>query len=254
MSRKSLVFFLIAVFSVPALYATRVARLDLTEIRDKSVTVFRGSVVDIETRLDEGTLVWTDYSVVVDEVLFGQLRKNIMKVSFAGGTHAGKTVIVHGMPHLVAGQSYVFFLEDAGNGAPMVSPTTGWGQGIFQLVKSPHGGEALVSYDKEPIELTSGGMLKRGPRVDVVDGKIADRPYEAYRSNPSLEAPEPIALNVDGSVAPRGPKPLVLKEQSVSQRKFATMTDLRAFVGRRIEEAPRPDDRVPTPRTQHENR
>jgi len=214
--------------------AVRVQRLSLSEIRDQASSIIVARVISQETRLGpDAKMVWTDYQLEVEEVLLGADQPEVKTLSFAGGEAAGKEVGITGVPRLGVGRRYVLFLLPSGT--PWATPTVGWAQGIFEVVprRSTEEGEVLISYDGEPLEMTSGG-LRRGGLVRRTDDWIG--PFEAPASSRAERELEPVVLDADGNRVeqpPPSPEPEVMR---LDQRSFASLDQLRDFLLGIIEE------------------
>ena len=231
MVRKSLLL-LVALLCAESALATRVARLTLSDVRDRSAGIVRGTVVDESVRVTP-SMVWTDYTVRVDEVLSGTAVTGNVTISVAGGEAPERPVIVAGAPRLVLGEAYVFFLEPHGR-KPLLVPTVGWGQGIYQLVRTSEGREALVSADGEPLEIVAEEKLHRGAAVVVTDGRIEPRERRAIEAHGQrgAAAAQPVARNADGSLVTMVPVQRPSVAAMSAQPRFATMKELREFVRR----------------------
>jgi len=223
---------LVFAINLPAGAAT-VRRLQLDEIRDQSVSIFWGQVVDRTTRVGpEGKMVWTDYEVSVSEHLKGTDPGVRTIVSFAGGTSGEHSVGIPGVPHLSVGENYVFFIQE---GTRRPTATIGWGQGLFRIERTTLGGitrDLLISFDGEPLQLSPDGRLERGPMVRVENGSVFDA---SLRLDPnSARVEEPVFTAADGSPLPRVPR-AEPEKTPLLERHFASLDDLRSFVDGTLE-------------------
>ena len=136
------------------------------------------------------------------------------------------SVGIVGVPVLEQGKRYVLFLFPPG---PLASAAVGWGQGIFHVVDTTVGSAArtvLVSYDGEPLQLDSSGMLIRGSPIQVEDGgRLAVLPAQE-----SPRAPEPLVYDADGNQVSQPPQQPSSLAAQISERNFATLDDLREFL------------------------
>lgn len=208
MVRRSLPLLLLLFVCLPPAYA---ARLSVAEVRDHSADIIRGTVLDEQVRVD-GTMVWTDYTVEIDEVLRGTAREERMTISIGGGNAPERPMIVAGAPRLTVGETYVLFLAARGE-KPLLVPTVGWGEGVFHVVRGEDG-ETLISAD--------------GERLEVAGGQLVTSPPAARGRRRA--AAQPIARNADGTEARRSPAAVRTAAASDSRRP-ATVADLRAMVG-----------------------
>jgi hypothetical protein len=216
---------------LPAEAAT-VRRLALDDVRDQSASIFWGQVVDRTTRAGaEGKMAWTDYEISVTEHLKGIDPGVRTIVSFAGGTVGDLSVGIAGVPRLTIGQNYVFFIQD---GSLRPTATVGWGQGLFRIERVNLGGETrdiLVSYDGEPLQITAGGEIARGPAVRIENGSVWDA---SLRLDPaSGRMSDPVFTAADGTAIPQSPR-TAPEVTPLLERSFASIDDLRAFVDGKI--------------------
>lgn len=93
---------------------------------DLSQKIIRGQVTSIKSYWNpEGTLIYTDVIVQVDEYLKGDGRSEIV-LQIPGGTVDDKTQWVSDTPQFSTGNSYVIFLEPSGQ-------VTGGPDGVYLL-------------------------------------------------------------------------------------------------------------------------
>ena len=215
--------------------AASVRRLQLDEIRDRSVSVFLGQVVDRTTRAGaEGKMAWTDYEISVAEHLSGTDPGVRTTVSFAGGTVGELSVGIAGVPRLEVGATYVFFLQD---GSRRPTATLGWGQGLYRVERVDLGGtsrDLLVSYDGEPLQMTPDGRITRGPAVRVEGGSVW---AASLRRDPkTARMGDPAFTAADGSAIPQ-PSRSVSEATPLLERNWATLDDLRSFLDGSVEAA-----------------
>lgn len=114
---------------VAPLYATSVQRLSFDELVLKAQTIVEGSVIDAQTyRSPDGKLIFTRYTVNVEESLKGSPAKTVI-VTTVGGRIGNTVLHVSGMPVFQSGERAVLFLEQAGAYTTVV----GLNQGRFTL-------------------------------------------------------------------------------------------------------------------------
>jgi hypothetical protein len=199
-----------------------------------------GRVLGSETRIGpEGKMVWTDYRIAVSETMRGAPRGAQITVSFAGGRHGSLDVGIAGVPVLEEGRTYVLFLGEEG---PYPTPTVGWGQGLFKVSEVSVEGvrkAVLISHDHEPLELTPGGRIRRGGKVEVRGGVLHALPEARQLSPETPRQTDPVGLNADGSPASPAATGRVAANPPLAQRSFASLEDLRRFVSGQIEEIER---------------
>jgi|GEM_PF-2416373 len=233
--RTAILFSIVAVLGVFPATAARIRRLSLNDIRSKAQRILVGEVLSQSTRVGEGgKMVWTDYQLRVSETLKGTDPGAITTVSFAGGQAGGLDIGLSDVPTLEVGRRYVLFMQ---SGDLHPTPTVGWGQGLFHVSQIKDGTvnrSVIVSEDGEPLEIDAAGLLTRGPRVVISEGKIVVAakvdPHAAQQ-----KMAEPVALNADGT-----PAPTVARIQPLTvapRHNYATMNQLRMFAHGRLEAA-----------------
>jgi hypothetical protein len=229
--KRESTWLLLALLMVAAAMPTNgatVRRLPLEEVRDNSVSVFRGEVIGRSMRLSEqGNMVWTDYEISVSEHLGGTDPGATTTVSFAGGAAGGMIITIPGVPRLEVGEAWVFFLQE-GDRRP--AATVGWGQGLFRVARVSLEGQMrdlIVSWDGEPLEIGDDGRLARGPLVLAENGTVRDA--DLVHGERGARMNEPIFTAASGETLPRVP---VAEPEAtpLAQRRFATLDDLRLFV------------------------
>lgn len=244
---------LVIAASSPA-YALRVKRLSLEQLRQHAHSVVLGTVVDSSTRPGDNSMIWTDYTIAVEEILAGSPRSgdnrvtddrvtgDRITVSFAGGELQGQRVGILHAPTLTVGERYVLFLLPD---RPYAVPTVGWGQGIYHITEAELDGQdqnpvqrqVLISADGEPLQ-TDSGQLTRGPKLQMeptASGRMRLRLPRAQtlgRSDYFQKADSPTVFDADGNQ--RSLSPTASGQQRriepPAQREFATLDDLRTFI------------------------
>lgn len=210
--------------------AATVRRMSLTQIRDSADRIVVGVVFEKSTRVGEtGKMVWTDYRINVVEMLKGEQQGAFVTLSFAGGQSGDLDTGVIGVPVLEIGKQYLFFVDDD---RLVPAPVIGWGQGLFEFVEARVDGRdmtVLLSHEGEPLQVTAGGAITRGPRMMVRDGELV-----TLRRSQSQRIADPIVMNADGSmVSLKKPAPAI---SSKAAPRFASLNDVRLFAADKIRE------------------
>ncbi|HLH31740.1 MAG TPA: hypothetical protein VKY31_11095 [Terriglobia bacterium] len=139
--RRYAVLILAGIFAtlVP-LYATSVQRLSFDELVTKSHAIVQGNVVSTSTyRSADGKLIFTSYTIDVQESLKGSPGKTVVLTTIGG--RIGNTILhVSGMPVFQPGENAVLFLEQSGEYTTVV----GLNQGKFAISSN---GEIANSVD-----------------------------------------------------------------------------------------------------------
>lgn len=205
-------------------HATKLRRLSLEELRATASQVVVVTIEGSATRPDlSGRMVWTDYSARVLERLSGEGAPTLT-LSFAGGVAGGIDAGVIGVPVLESGATYVLFLSGNDGGA---TPTLGWGQGLFRVVRDLEGQQLLISGDGESLRVSVDGTLSRGPLMQVVQGTAV--PAASGRRPLVQRAPAPRAFDAERRPVEFSPaRRSVAASQQIAAP--ASLDDLKTFV------------------------
>ena len=145
------------------------------EMIQRSEVVFVGRVTEKNARWNErGNLIFTDYTVVVQQVLKGQIVEESIVLSFAGGQIGNTGHSVSGVPELNVGEVSLLMVPDLK--LPRMSPLTGSFQGHYSAV-TVAGRNAPVTFngfnraeliDGEPVEFSEFIALVKAEIVESV--------------------------------------------------------------------------------------
>lgn len=103
---------IVAVGVAPAT-ATTLIRAGLEELTAANDTIVLGEVLEAHSYWnDEGTFIFTDVKVRVDEILKGQRDSETVTVTLLGGTVGEVSTLVLGVASLEPGSSYLLFLNE----------------------------------------------------------------------------------------------------------------------------------------------
>ena len=243
---------LLVIAALSPAHALRVKRLSLEQLRQHAHSVVLGTVVESSVRPGDKSMLWTDYTIAVEETLAGSPRStddrgtndrstnDRITVSFAGGELQGQRVGILHAPTLIVGERYVLFLLPD---RPYAVPTVGWGQGIYRIVDAELDSQdqdqrqVLISADGEPLEIDSG-KLTRGPKLQMeqtASGHMRLRLPPAQtlgRSDYFQKADSPTVFDADGNQRSLSPTAASPQRRIIrpAQREFATLDNLRTFI------------------------
>lgn len=110
-------------------FALTVMPMDLRDLTAQAGMIFIGTVTDIRSEKDSNT-IYTYVTFSDLRVVKGIYLDETIKVRLSGGTVAGETLHIPGMPKFVVGDKDIIFL--AGN-FRYFCPVVGWGQGRFKI-------------------------------------------------------------------------------------------------------------------------
>lgn len=141
--------------------ATVLVALTLDELVTASEVVFTGTVTDSVTHA-EGDLVYTTIRFDVDDVVAGEMDRDVLELRFLGGNVGEQKTEVSGQYIPQVGDHGLFFVDDTVR--DLVNPLTGWSQGHFPLIDSD--GTTWLDLKNHP----DYGLLE--PDADPLAGKM----------------------------------------------------------------------------------
>ncbi|HWM91277.1 MAG TPA: hypothetical protein VN493_10960 [Thermoanaerobaculia bacterium] len=102
----------IAGFAAPA-GATTLIRESLDDLVRSNRTIVVGEVLDTRSYWNaDGTFILTDVRIAAHDVVKGNVKNRELTITVMGGTVGDLTTLIIGNPDLVAGNSYVLFLNE----------------------------------------------------------------------------------------------------------------------------------------------
>jgi hypothetical protein len=133
---------LCALFLLPAMRATTLARLSLDDLAGAADAVARVRCTGAEARW-EGGAIWTVTTLEVLETMKGNLTSEIT-VRLPGGRAGHLTAAVDGAPRFHPGEEAVVFLESSRAGGFTIA---GWAEGTFRILRDPRTRVETVTQD-----------------------------------------------------------------------------------------------------------
>jgi hypothetical protein len=178
---------------LPLARATTIVPMDLADLTTNAELIFIGTVTDISSERDARTIY--SYVTFSDlEVLKGTYLEETIEVRLSGGTVAGETVQVVGMPKFVIGERNLIFL--AGN-FKFVCPIVGWGQGRFKILRDEITGQEMVFDNSDiPVVEIEGNKIIRARKSGITQGsagvpeglpKVVDRAAGSIKMSQEVE-------------------------------------------------------------------
>ena len=165
---------------------------DMPEIAD---FVILGAVVDKTARWDDrGVMIYTDYTIQVEENIMGD-SPPVIVMSFSGGTVGDKTILVTETPVLEIGGMYILFSYDSGKYSV---PTVGHEQGVFRIAYDRvEKKDFVVDYNWYQIEITDNQDIIRGRLAEFdARGALIFRNTALENKRPPL--PKPVVRDAKG--------------------------------------------------------
>ncbi len=186
---------LFTLFAVPpSAHALTALTRDFDGLVARAETIFKGTVVAQESLwVGEGSnrRVATRVTFQVQETYKG-VGASSQILEFMGGTVAGKTVRVPGIPRFALGETSILFV--VGNGA-QVCPLVGAFQGRFLVERDPATAlERVFSYDHQPVVRTEA--IGQGAEATVSSSALTPKPRSTEPDTGSAGAiiPQPPSL------------------------------------------------------------
>jgi hypothetical protein len=172
--------------SLPSASATTVVPRDLAELTADAEMIFIGTVIDIRSERQNRS-IYTYVTFADLRVLKGSHLRRTIEVRLSGGTVAGETLRVFGMPSFVVGEQNLIFL--AGN-FQFLCPIVGWGQGRFKIRWDEVSRQEVVFDDSDvPVTDIRGKEIVRANKTRIPRGSpgVPERGMSLVHT---LQAPE----------------------------------------------------------------
>ncbi len=164
-------FLILAIFCLPSVRATTLARLSLDQLAAGCDAVARVNFVGAESRWENGS-IWTVTTVRVVETLKGNLPNEI-EIRLPGGRVGHLTSSVDGTPKFNPGDDAVVFLKRTPAGGFTVA---GWVEGTFRISRDPRTGNQTVTQDSSAF-----AVFDRATRTFRTEG-IHRMPVEEFHA------------------------------------------------------------------------
>jgi hypothetical protein len=161
-------------------FATTLIPMDFQDLTAKAELIFVGTVIDIRSEKAANT-IYTHVTFADLRVLKGSDPGATIEVRLSGGTVAGETVHVFGMPEFVVGEKNIIFL--AGN-SQFICPIVGSGQGRFKVRWDEISRQEVIFDDRDvPVTEIRGREIVRAKRTQNPKGSpgVPDRGVVAIR-------------------------------------------------------------------------
>lgn len=128
--------------SAPAIHATTLLRMSLSQMSRASKEIVRARCVSNSTKW-EGGEIWTFTEFETEEVWRGSPPSQFT-VRLLGGRIDNLTSSISDVPRFASGEDVVLFLEPTQRGDFTV---VGWDEGTFRIHRDPRTGEEAVTED-----------------------------------------------------------------------------------------------------------
>jgi len=133
MSRLSILALLAA--SLAAVQGSTLQQLSLNDMILKSTLIVRGSP-QLNYSQFRGAIIYTHYTIEVSQVYKGLVTTKQLDVAVPGGMTGGMRQVFSGVPGILNGGDYVFFLWTSKSGLTQI---IGLSQGLFTVGKDSSG-------------------------------------------------------------------------------------------------------------------
>lgn len=142
-------------------HATTLIRAGLDDLVAGNRTIVVGTVRSAHSYWNgEHNFILTDVQLDVAEVLKGDAKERDLTITVLGGTVDDLTTVIVGGAELVAGKSYVLFL-DRGDlpGVRNVRTVRAHSQGVFEIVSARDGLRAVSQASHQPLHPDPSGSV-----------------------------------------------------------------------------------------------
>ena len=157
---KAAAFTLVIAISMVA-HAASVRSVGTSDLTARSNLVFHGKAVEkwVATGSHPGVII-TNFRFKVLDVLKGDRSRQIVVLSFLGGTLNGRTLRVEGLKMPEVGEEGVFFVERIGGN--LVQPFYGWDQGRFLVQTDAQGRKIVMTHDQQAVRRVDAVAVNAG--------------------------------------------------------------------------------------------
>lgn len=143
-------------------YASTIAQIGTEDLVNRSELIFEGTVVAVETELNEFGRVYTYIDFAIEDVLAGSTDSaNFITLRFTGGIAEGVELDL-GVRIPKLNERGIYFVEKAAPG--LINPLLGWEQGHFVI------GESGAVVAANSLEVKSVEMRSRSISPTVSEG------------------------------------------------------------------------------------
>ncbi len=173
-SGKIALFSLILQFVIVVPSLADVIQMERQEVIQRSGLIFVGEVLKQDVHWnDKGNLIVTDYTIRVDEVLFGKHDQQTIVLTFAGGQLAKEGQSVSDVPKFLNGDRVLLMIEESPH--PLLSPVTGMYQGKYTAVNM-QGVDKPVAFDGRDVAVKNedGEVVLFEDFVQMVKNEIPE--------------------------------------------------------------------------------
>lgn len=180
-SLRAFTFFITLFLVVSGVSASSVKQLEMNDMLTEAELVFEGIVTASEPRFNASkTLIITDITFDITEVVTGEYQQSSIELSFVGGVIGEHSVHAEGLRQPQVGESGIYFVSSLTKS--LVNPLVGWSQGHFLLEKDESGVDMVMTDEHlnvleiQPITLSttttrSSLSISQGVAKDVVVSK-----------------------------------------------------------------------------------
>lgn len=158
---RALSAFALAVGLGAPAHATTLVRAGLGDLVAGNRTIVVGTVRSARSYWnEEHNFILTDVRLDVEEVLKGDAKERDLTITILGGTVDDLTTVIVGGAELVAGKSYVLFL-DRGDlpGVRNARTVRAHSQGVFEIVNTRDGLRAVSQASHQPLHPDALGSV-----------------------------------------------------------------------------------------------
>src|ERR1700682_6013641 len=173
MNRAAGILLLLIGVALPAL-ATQVEPLSLDETIRQSEAALVGTITARQSRWADDSHRWmlTDFTLTVDEAVYGNVAGKGVTLTYWGGTIGGVTQAISDLRLPEVGEHLLVMLRAGWQSAPGFTPVAGFDQGLFHIDDQ---GTVLDAAGQGLLLTAAGQVARRGTNLGTI-GSLVDEP------------------------------------------------------------------------------
>ena len=175
MRRLFILSLLVACFA--AVQGSTLQQLSLSDMILKSTLIVRGTP-QLNYSQFRGSIIYTHYTVEVSQVYKGLVRTRQVDFAVPGGISTGMRQVFSGIPGIVNGKDYIFFLWTSKTGLTQI---IGLSQGLFMVSKDTTGHMIVQRPAATETMLNAAGQPVADSNLQMNLGDLINQIYVVLR-------------------------------------------------------------------------
>lgn len=163
---------------VAALQGSTLQQLSLSDMILKSTLIVRGTP-QLNYSQFRGSIIYTHYTLEVSQVYKGLVTTKQLDVAVPGGMSTGMRQVFSGVPGIVSGGDYVFFLWTSKSGLTQI---IGLSQGLFTVGKSALGQTIVQRPAATETMLNAAGQPVADSTLQMNLGDLLNQIYSVMKA------------------------------------------------------------------------